>query len=178
MPVGGGRIAGEGCFAPFCVNVSKYRLAFIQEDTMRQLAIATAFGLAGVVVAVLVVGYVAKGNDSISDRWLVAGTVLGHRLSKGRDPWPITELRKRIPYIVVGAIIGALTWYACYVQLAAVWNQADYWTLFLDPQSIPTLGKTGGSGHSTAAPILMYILIGVVAGGWITNWAIKTKWTE
>jgi hypothetical protein len=156
---------------------------------MRQLAIATAFGVVGLILAVLIVGFVAKDGSSISDRWLVAGAVLNvigmvigavlaPRFSKGTDPWPIVELRRRIPYILVGALIGALNWYACYVQLAAVWNHVDYWTLFFDPNLLPTLSSTGRSGRSTDAPVLMYIILGALAGGWVTDSGIKKKWTQ
>jgi len=73
---------------------------------MRQLGIAAALGIVGMILAALLVQVVAAGTTSISDSWLVAGAVLpvfgivlgavlSHRLSGGADPWPITDDRAR-----------------------------------------------------------------------------------
>src|SRR5829696_7311287 len=98
---------------------------------MRQLGIAAALGVVGSVLAALLVRIVAAGTTSISDSWLVAGAVLpvfgvvlgavlSHRFSGGADPWPITEGSRRVPFALLGGVLGALTWYVCYVMLAAL----------------------------------------------------------
>jgi hypothetical protein len=156
---------------------------------MRQLGIAAALGIVGMVLAALLVQVVAAGTTSISDSWLVAGAVLpvfgvvlgavlSHRLSGGADPWPITEGSRRIPFAILGGVLGALTWYVCYVMLAALWNHQDFWALLSDPSSIPTLSSRRRSGVATSASVLMYVGIGLVAGAWVTDYAIKKKWTQ
>jgi hypothetical protein len=156
---------------------------------MRQIGIAAAFGMVGTVLAALGVRFVAAGTTSISDHWLVAGAVLpifgivlgavlAHRLSGGADPWPITERSRRIPFAVLGGLLGGLTWYVCYVTLASLWNGQDFWALLFDPSTIPTLSSRRRSGVATSAPALLYVGIGLVAGAWITDYAIKKKWTS
>lgn len=153
---------------------------------MRQLGIAIATGIVGMVVAGLLVRFIAIGTTSISDNWLTAaavlpvigvvlGTVLSHRLSGGADPWPVTRLARRIPFAVLGGVLGALTWYVCYVMLAALWNDQSFWALFLDPSSVPTLSSRS-HGTASSAPALMYIVIGLVGGAWCTDTAIKKTW--
>lgn len=155
---------------------------------MRQLGIAAALGVVGMVLATLLVQFVAAGTTSISDNWLAAGAVLpvfgvvlgavlSHRLSGGADPWPITERARRIPFAVLGGVLGALTWYVCYVMLAALWNNQDFWALLSDPSAIPALSSKRRGGAATGAPILMYVAIGLLAGAWVTDYAIKKKWT-
>jgi hypothetical protein len=156
---------------------------------MRQLGIAAALGVVGLLLAALLVRIVAAGTTSISDHWLVAGAVLpvfgvvigavlSHRLSGGADPWPITEGSRRIPFAVFGGVLGALTWYVCYVMLAALWNNQDFWALALDPSAIPALSSRRRSGVATSAPVLMYVGIGLLAGALVTDYAIKKKWTS
>jgi hypothetical protein len=156
---------------------------------MRQFVIAAVLGIAGMVLAGLLVRVVAAGTTSISDHWLVAGAVLpifgivlgavlSHRLSGGADPWPIAERNRRIPFAVLGGVLGALTWYVCYVMLAALWNNREFWALLLDPSTIPTLSSRRGSGAATSAPALMYVGIGLVVGAWATDSALKKKWTS
>jgi hypothetical protein len=155
---------------------------------MRQLAISAALGVVGTVLAVLLVRLLAAGTTSISDRWLIAGSVLpvfavvlgavlSHRVSGGSDPWPITELARRVPFALLGGLLGALTWYACYVMLVSVWNDSDFWELLFDPSRIPTLSSKHHGGTATNAPVLLYVTIGLVAGAWVTDSAIKRKWT-
>jgi hypothetical protein len=155
---------------------------------MRQLGIAAALGVVGMVLAAILVNFVAAGTASISDNWLVAGAVLpvfgvvlgavlSHRLSGGADPWPITERARRIPFAVLGGVLGALTWYVCYVMLAALWNNQDFWALLSDPSAIPTFSSKRRGGTASSAPVLMYVAIGLLAGAWVTDYAIKRKWT-
>ena len=155
---------------------------------MRQLGIAAALGVVGMILAAILVKFVAAGTVSISDHWLVAGAVLpvfgvvlgavlSHRLSGGADPWPITERAHRIPFAVLGGVLGALTWYVCYVLLAALWNNLDFWALLSDPSAIPTLSSRRRGSTGTSAPVLMYVVIGLLAGAWVTDTAIKKKWT-
>ena len=155
---------------------------------MRQLGISTILGIVGMVLAGLLVRVIAAGTTSISDNWLVAGAVLpvfgvvlgavlSHRISGGSDPWPITERSHRIPFAIVGGVLGALTWYVCYVMLAALWNDRDFWTLLLDPSAIPSLSSRKSGGVATSAPIIMYVVLGLIAGTWVTDSAIKRKWT-
>jgi hypothetical protein len=157
-------------------------------DDMRQLGIATILGVVGMVLAVVLVRFIAAGTTSIGDSWLTAGSilpifgvvlgaVLSHRLSAGGDPWPITEFSKRIPFAVLGGLLGALTWYICYVTLAALWNNQDFWALLMDPSAIPTLSSRRRGGAATSAPPLMYVGIGLLAGAWVTDYAIKKRWT-
>src|SRR5204863_6353762 len=157
-------------------------------NKMRQLGIAAVLGVVGMLLAALLVRFVAAGTTSIADSWLTAGAVLpvlgvvlgavlSHRLSGGADPWPITKLADRIPFAVLGGVLGALTWYVCYVMLAAMWNTQDFWALLLDPSAIPTLSSRRRSGIATSAPALMYVGIGLIAGAWVTDYAIKKKWT-
>ena len=84
---------------------------------MRQLGIATALGVVGMFLASLLVRFVAAGTTSISDHWLVGGAVLpifgvvigavlSHRLSGGSDPWPITDRARRIPFAILGGVLG------------------------------------------------------------------------
>ena len=145
-------------------------------------------GVVGMVLAALLVQFVARGTTSISDNWLsagavlpvigvVLGAVLSHRLSGGSDPWPISERARRIPFAVLGGVLGALTWYVCYVMLAALWNNQDFWALLSNPSAIPTLSSKRHGGTNTSAPVLMYVVIGLVAGAWVTDYAIKKKWT-
>jgi hypothetical protein len=156
---------------------------------MRQLGIAAALGVVGLLLAALLVRIVAVGTTSISDSWLVAGAVLpvfgvvigavlSHRLSGGADPWPITAGSRRIPFAILGGVLGALTWYVSYVMLAALWNNQDFWPLMLDPSTIPTLSSRRRSGVATSASIFMYVGIGLLAGAWVTDYAIKKKWTS
>jgi hypothetical protein len=155
---------------------------------MRQLAIAAAFGILGAVLAPLLVWFVADGTLSISQNWLaagavlpvvgvVSGAVLSHRLSGGADSWPIVDRVRRIPFAVLGGGLGALTWYGCYVMLAAMWNDLNFWTLLSDPSAMPTLSSSDHGGVATSAPVALYIVIGLVAGAWVTDSAIKKKWT-
>ena len=155
---------------------------------MRQIAIAAVLGIVGMVLAALGVRFIAAGTTSISDHWLVAGAVLpvfgvvlgavlAHRLSDGADPWPITERGRRIPFAFLGGLLGGLTWYVCYVMLAALWNNQDFWALLLDPSAIPTLSSRHRSGVATSAPALLYVVLGLLAGAWLTDSAIKKKWT-
>src|SRR5436189_979439 len=157
-------------------------------NKMRQLGIAAVLGVVGMLLAAVLVRFVAAGTTSIADSWLTAGAVLpvfgvvmgavlSHRLSGGADPWPITERARRIPFAILGGVLGALTWYACYVMLAALWNNQDFWALLLDPSAIPTLSSRRRSGVATSAPALMYVGIGLIAGAWVTDYAIKKKWT-
>lgn len=156
-------------------------------DHMRQLGIAASLGVVGMVLAAILVQFVAAGATSISDNWLVAGAVLpvfgvvlgavlSHRLSGGADPWPITERARRIPFAVLGGVLGALTWYVCYVMLAALWNHQDFWALLWDPSAIPTLSSRRHGGTANSAPVLLYVAIGLLAGAWVTDSAIKKKW--
>jgi hypothetical protein len=62
-------------------------------------------------------------------------------------------------------------------MLAAHWNNQDFWALLLDPSAIPTLSSRHRSGVATSAPALMYVGLGLVAGAWVTDYAIKKKWT-
>jgi len=154
---------------------------------MRQFSFATAIGIVGMILAGLLVRIVAAGTTSISESWLlagavlpvfgvVAGAVLSHRLSAGRDPWPIADRGRRIPFAVLGGILGAATWYVCYVTLAAQWNGLSFWSLLPDPSSLPPLSsKRNGSASDTS--VWMYIGLGLVAGAWVTDSAIKKKWT-
>jgi len=64
--------------------------------------------------------------------------------------------------------LTALTWYVCYVMLAALWNNQDFWAL--------TLSSRHRSGVATGAPALLYVLLGLLAGAWVTDSAIKKKW--
>ena len=73
--------------------------------------------------------------------------------------------------------LTALTWYVCYVMLAALWNNQDFWALLLDPSAIPTLSSRHRSGVATSAPALLYVVLGLLAGAWVTDSAIKKKWT-
>jgi len=73
--------------------------------------------------------------------------------------------------------LTALTWYVCYVMLAALWNNQDFWALLSNPSAIPTLSSKRHGGTNTSAPVLMYVVIGLVAGAWVTDYAIKKKWT-
>ena len=147
---------------------------------MRQIAIAAVLGIVGMALAALGVRFIAAGTTSISDHWLVAGAVLpvfgvvlgavvAHRLSDGADPWPITDRGRRIPFAVLGGLLGGLTWYVCYVMLAALWNNQDFWAL--------TLSSRHRSGVATSAPALLYVVLGLLAGAWVTDSAIKKKWT-
>ena len=156
---------------------------------MRQLGIAAGLGIAGMVLAGLLVWLVAAGTTSISDHWLVAGAVLpvlgvalgaflSHRLSGGTDPWPVTERNRRIPFAILGGALGALTWYVCYVELAALWNHREFFTLLLDPSAVPTLSSRRGSGSASSAPLLVYVIMGLVVGAWVTDTAIKKNWTS
>jgi len=158
-------------------------------NRMRQLGIAVVFGIVGMVLAAVLVRLVAAGTTSISDSWLTAGAVLpvfgvvlgaflSHRLSGGADPWPITERTRRIPFAVLGGVLGALTWYVSYVMLAALWNNQDFWALLSDPSAIPTLSSRRRGGTASSTPALMYIAIGLLAGAWVTDYAIKKKWTS
>ena len=80
--------------------------------------------------------------------------------------------------VFLGGVLGALTWYVCYVMLAALWNNQDFWALALDPSAIPALSSRRRSGVATSAPVLMYVGIGLLAGAWVTDYAIKKKWTS
>jgi hypothetical protein len=155
---------------------------------MRQLGIAAMLGIVGMVLATLLVQFVATGTTAISNNWLIAGALfpvfgvvlgalLSHRLSDGADPWPITDRTRRIPFAVLGGVLGALTWYGCYVMLAAMWNDQSFWALLLDPSAIPTLSSRRQGGVATSAPALLYVAIGLLAGAWVTDSAIKKKWT-
>lgn len=154
---------------------------------MRQLAIAALGGVAGMAIAAILVRYVAAGDTSISENWLVAGAVLpilgvalgavlGHRVSGGADPWPVTDLARRIPFAILGGILGALTWYVCYATLSSVWNHQDFWQIALNPATIPKLSSQHDGSSATSAPILMYVVIGLAVGAWATDSAIKRKW--
>jgi membrane associated rhomboid family serine protease len=154
---------------------------------MRQLTFAALGGIAGMAIAAILVRYVAAGDTSISENWLVAGavlpvfgvvlgTVLAHRLSSGVDPWPVTTLARRIPFAILGGVLGALTWYVCYTTLSSIWNHLNFWQLALNPATIPALSSQHESASATSAPILMYVVIGLVAGAWVTDSAIKRKW--
>jgi hypothetical protein len=156
---------------------------------MRQLVFAAALGLIGVILAGILVRIVGAGSTSISENWLTAGAVLpvfgvvvgvvlAHRLSGGADPWPITAFSRRIPFAVLGGVLGALTWYGCYVMLAAMWNDQSILTLLLDPSSIPGLSSAGHDGMSFDAPVSLYVVIGLVAGAFVTDSAIRRKWTS
>jgi hypothetical protein len=153
---------------------------------MRQFLFAATAGIVGMVLAGLLVRIVAAGTTSVSDSWLLAGAVLpvlgvvagaalSHRLSGSQDPWPITPMARRVPFIVLGGILGAATWYVCYVTLAAQWNSLNFWSLLLDPSSIPMLSSKR-NGSASNASVWMYVAIGFVAGGWVTDSAIKKKW--
>ena len=156
-------------------------------ETMRQFGLAAILGIVGMILAGVLVRLVAAGTTSISDSWLLAGAVLpvfgvvvgavlAHRVSAGRDPWPIASRRRRIPFAVLGGILGAATWYVCYVSLAAQWNGLGFWSLLTDPTAIPTLSSTR-NGSQTDASVWMYIAIGLVAGAWVTGSATRKKWT-
>jgi hypothetical protein len=156
---------------------------------MRQLGIAGAFGIIGVIAAGLLVRFIAAGTTSISDGWLVAGAVLpvfgvvfgafmSHRVSGGEDPWPITERGRRIPFAVLGGLLGALTWYVCYALLSALWSNQDFWALLTDPSQLSTLSSQRRGGTATNTSVLMYVGIGLIAGAWVTDSAIKRKWTS
>ena len=132
---------------------------------MRQIAIAAALGIVGMVLAALGVRFIAAGTTSNSDHWLVAGAVLpvfgvvlgavlAHRLSDGADPWPIAERGRRIPFAFLGGLLGGLTWYVCYVMLAALWNNQDFWAL--------TLSSRHRSGVATSLPSCMWC-----SGSWL-----------
>src|SRR5580704_14911129 len=123
---------------------------------MRQLGFAALLGVIGVVLAGFLVRTVGAGNTSLSENWLVAGAVLpvfgvvlgavlSHRLSGGADPWPITSLARRVPFAVLGGILGALTWYGCYAMLAAIWNNQNFWALVLNPSAMPMLSSEHSS---------------------------------
>jgi hypothetical protein len=154
---------------------------------MRQLAIAALGGIVGMAIAALLVRFVGAGNASISENWLIAaavlpvfgvtlGAVLSHRLSGGADPWPITSLGRRVPFALLGGILGALTWYTSYAMLSAMWNHLDFWQLVVNPAAIPGLSSQHEGQSSEDAPMLLYVVMGLVAGAWITDTAIKRKW--
>ncbi len=154
---------------------------------MRQLGFAAVVGIIGVILAAILVRIVGAGNTSLSENWLTAGAVLpvigvvigavlSHRLSGGADPWPIAPLSRRVPFSVLGGLLGAATWYGCYVMLAAMWNDRSFLALLLDPTSIPTL-SSGDNGNVSDAPVLLYVALGLVAGTFVTNSAIRRKWT-
>jgi hypothetical protein len=153
---------------------------------MRQLCVAATVGIVGMIMAGLLVRIVAAGSTSISDSWLLAGAVLpvigvvvgvvlSHRLSGSVDPWPVTGMARRLPFAVLGGILGAATWYVCYVTLAAQWNGLSFWSLLLDPSSIPMLSSKR-NGFESNGSVWMYVGIGLVAGTWVTDSAIKKKW--
>jgi hypothetical protein len=54
-------------------------------------------------------------------------------------------------------------------MLAALWNNQDFWAL--------TLSSRHRSGVATSAPALLYVVLGLLAGAWVTDAAIKKKWT-
>lgn len=154
---------------------------------MRQLAIAALAGVVGMAIAAILVRYVAAGNTSISENWLVAGAVLpvfgvvlgavlANRLSGGADPWPVTTLSRRVPFAMLGGVLGALTWYICYSMLSSIWNHQDFWQLAFNPLTIPGLSSEHEGADATNAPIIMYVIIGLAAGALVTDSAIKRKW--
>jgi hypothetical protein len=154
---------------------------------MRQLAIATLGGIVGMALAAVLVRIVGTGDTSISENWLVAGAVLpvfgivlgavaAHRLSGGADPWPVTNFAQRIPLAILGGIFGALTWYVSYAMLSSMWNHLDFWQAALSPMTLPALSSQHEGASAESAPILLYVVIGLVAGAWVTDSAIKRKW--
>lgn len=153
---------------------------------MRQFCLAAILGIVGMILAGVLVRLVAAGTTSISDSWLlagavlpvfgvVAGAVLGHRLSGGADPWPIAGRGRRIPFALLGGVLGAATWYLCYVTLAAQWNGKEFWSLLLDPSAVPALSSQR-NGTQSDASVWMYMFVGLVAGAWVTDSAVKKKW--
>jgi len=144
-------------------------------------------GIVGMAFAAMLVRFVAAGDTSISENWLVAGAVLpvigvvlgavlAHQISGGVDPWPVTSLMRRIPFAILGGVLGALTWYICYALLSSIWNHQDFWQLALNPLTIPALTSERAGANVTEAPVLMYVIIGLVAGVLVTDSAIKRKW--
>ncbi len=153
---------------------------------MRQFCLAAILGIVGMILAGILVRVVVAGSASIGDSWLlagavlpvfgvVAGAVLSHRLSAGRDPWPIAGRRRRIPFALLGGILGAATWYLCYVTLAAQWNGMEFWSLLLDPAAVPALSSQR-NGTQADTSVWMYMWIGLVAGAWVTDSATRKKW--
>lgn len=156
---------------------------------MRQLGIAALLGIVGSALAAVLVRVIAAGTTSLSENWLIAGSILpvlgvvlgailAHRISGGVDPWPVTPFSRRIPFAIVGGILGSLTWYASYVELSALWNNQNFLALVLHPSAVPTLSSTNGSGPATDVSILMYPILGLLIGAWVTDTAIKRKLTS
>jgi hypothetical protein len=105
---------------------------------MRQLGIAAVLGVVGMLLAAVLVRFVAAGTTSIADSWstagavlpvfgVVIGAVLSHRLSRGADPWPITDRARRIPFALLGGVLGALTWYVCCPHRLMPSSHSDRW---------------------------------------------------
>jgi hypothetical protein len=157
---------------------------------MRQLGLAAIAGILGMILAAVLVRYIAGGDTSISENWIVAGAVLpvmgvaggtflSHRISGGADPWPVVGIARRIPFAILCGVLGALTWYISYLMLVAVWNHQSFIALATNPGALPTLysAHDSASASSSPMPYYVYIVIGLVAGAWITDSTIKRKWS-
>jgi len=157
---------------------------------MRQLSFAALVGLVGGLLAVPVVAWLASGESSVSGPALsgvamlpifgvAAGTYLAHRSAPAACPWPVESLAARVPFMVLGAVLGALGAYLGYAQMAAVWYDLQFMTLVMDPSQLPVLGQESRyGGRSVEQPVWAYMIGYTLVGGWVTGEAIKARWTS
>ncbi len=150
---------------------------------MRSRAIVYLLAVAGAYCAVGVVQLLAHYARLVSTHWLTAaallptlsaatGAIVAHKLSSGKDPWPVTDFSERFLFALIVAVIGGLTVYVSYVHLSALSTRQHFGTLLWLPNALPSLPKTAGRTWITD-PLWLDVAVGFGLSAWLSNFILK-----
>lgn len=155
---------------------------------MRQFLFAALILLVGILCSTMLAFGLASTWRSFNTDWLIPlvflpaigvalGCRLAHKVSKGQDPWPITDSGGRILFVLLGAVGSAASSYFVYIAISSVWFDAGFMDMALSPSHIQVFAETNKYGQHTSSPVVSAV-IGLLAGSYGTFRMVKEKWFD